>query len=277
MLKREIVRHELAVRVVTVQEKYFRTESMLAVRVAGAALHDFISTGPGDHMKVFFPDPASGVLTPPYRTEDGSIQRPDNAVSINRDYTPLRFQSGDADTPPSLEIEFLIHDNPGPATTWAIDAKSGDELALVGPRGSKMVPQDVDRVLLIGDETTLPSISRWIALLPAEVKISALVQAENETIDDYFSAEERSRTSLEWLYREDGPGQLIEAVRSARELISDRTYVWAGGEAGELIAVRRFLKYELALNPENFHVEGYWRQGVTNHDHHSPLDQSDPD
>ena len=63
---------------------------IIRVTVSGPEFEDFTSGGPADHVRVFFPDAATGELvapTPVGPGEDGII-RPDRA-SIARDFTPL--------------------------------------------------------------------------------------------------------------------------------------------------------------------------------------------
>ena len=65
--------------------------AMLRVRVTGPDFADFVSGGPADHVRVFFPDPVTGELVAPTAVgpaEDG-IVRPDAPVHA-RDFTPLR-------------------------------------------------------------------------------------------------------------------------------------------------------------------------------------------
>jgi NADPH-dependent ferric siderophore reductase len=40
--------------------------------------------------------------------------------------------------------------------------------------------------------------------------------------------------------------------------------------------LRRYLKHERGLAADRVAIEGYWKRGVTNLDHHAPLDPSDP-
>ncbi|NIH54940.1 NADPH-dependent ferric siderophore reductase [Lysinibacter cavernae] len=287
------------------------TDTILSVTLTGEDLDGFVSAGPTDHIKLFLPDPATGILNAPWLTEDGAIQRPDTGVSISRDYTPLRFVAATADSLATLDIEFVLHENPGPATVWAQGAAVDDEVVVAGPRGSVCAPSDAARAILIADESALPAATRWLELLPASTRVTIIAQGEDDSIDAYFSADQRARASIEWLYREDGPGQLLEAVRSL-DFDAD-TFVWAAGEASELIPVRRYLRATLAALQASspavaaaapadisaapaaqpsasspaaspaaqlatrLSVQGYWKRGVVNLDHHAPLDESDPD
>ena len=68
---------------------------------------------------------------------------------------------------------------------------------------------------------------------------------------------------------------LLEVVAS-QDITSD-TFVWAAGEAGALVPVRRHLKGGVGLPAENLSLHGYWKQGTQGLDHHAPLDADDPD
>ncbi|HEY5223001.1 MAG TPA: siderophore-interacting protein [Microbacteriaceae bacterium] len=291
-MTREHVRHELTVRHLRVLARRELTPSMVRITLGGIeqsggdSLDGFVNLGPSDHVKVFFPDPATGIVTAPSIGADG-VHRPTHGIVISRDYTPRAFRVAADGASAELDIDFVLHGTPGgrarnetadggPASAWAAAASVGDALAIAGPRGSRLAPDDAARAVLIADETALPAFSRWLELLPATTLITAILDVANEDEEDYLTDAQRTRASVEWTYREDGPGQLEESVRSLGSIDSD-TYVWAAGEAATLLPIRRHLRNTLGLGREQLTVEGYWRRGVTNLDHHAPLDPSDPD
>ena len=96
--------------------------------------------------------------------EPGPDGKPPEGVerSPGRDYTPRRYDAGRNE----LVIDFALHDA-GPATDWAAQAEPGQQLAVGGPRGSFVVPDDFDWYLFIGDETALPAIGRRLEELRA--------------------------------------------------------------------------------------------------------------
>jgi NADPH-dependent ferric siderophore reductase len=285
MPTRERARHEMAIRRLSVSHVEQVTPSIVRVTFIGDALNDFAAPGPTDHVKVFFPDAATGILTVPELRADG-IHRPTDGVIISRDFTPRQFRPAPFGAA-ELDIDFVLHSpdrahgdptNPaggGPASTWAAAAKPGDEVAIAGPRGSRLAPQDVTDAVLIADETALPALTRWFDTLPTSARIAALLDVADEEVEPYLTQDQTTRASVEWLYRIDGPGQLDEAVRSIT--LPPNAYVWAAGEASSLVPVRRYLKNELELRPDQFEVQGYWKRGVVNRDHHDPLDPTDPD
>lgn len=246
---------------------------MVRVTLTGPELNGFVSDGPSDHLKVFFPDPATGILTLPEVGPDG-LQRGAEGVVISRDYTPraLRQAKGTAE----LDLDIVTHGVTGPASAWAELAKVGDGLGIAGPRGSRLVPDGIERLLIVADETALPATARWLDLLPPEVPVTALLHVVDETVESYFDATAADRMDAEWITHADGHLQLEESLRSLGR-IGQGTFVFLAGEADILVPLRRYLRHELALPADQVSASGYWRRGVVNLDHHAPLDPSDPD
>ncbi len=238
--------------------------------------------GPDDHVKVFLPDPATGVLHAPTLTDDGALQRPAGVVSISRELTVRATRT--VDGVPEVDVDWVLHGGTdpgapptgegGPASAWAARAAVGDEVVLAGPTTSRAVPDGVGRLLLVGDETGLPALARWVEAVGADVPVTAIVEIGDD-VDEAFVEDELGRATTELLYRTDGPGQLAEAVRALGPLDADE-YVFAAGEATDLVAVRRALRGSGA-RPDQLAVHGYWRRGVVNLDPEAPLDPTDPD
>ena len=225
-------------------------------------MSEFVSRGPADHVKVFFPGP-DGVLNAPYIGEDGKFVRDPDVEYISRDYTPLNW------TETTLDLDFVIHGDEGPASRWAANAKEGDELVIGGPRGSKELPVGADWWLLIADASAVPALGRWLAEAPAEQKISALVFGE-ESLAQYPLPPE---ADVEWVLGDFDPEPYVRE----RDLSSGTGFIWAAGESTSLIGVRRYLRRELGLPKEQVDVDGYWRKGVADADHHAPIDPDDPE
>ena len=162
-MKHEIsrIRHELVRRSLVIRHKEFVTPKMLRLTLAGDELQGFTSLASDDHIKMFA------------ASEDGSAER--------RDYTPRRYDAEKNE----LIVDFAIHEA-GPVTAWARAAKVGDTAEIGGPRGSLVVPQDFDWWLLIGDETALPAIGRWIEELPRSAPVTSLVSVTGSEEEQSF-------------------------------------------------------------------------------------------
>lgn len=249
---------------------------MIRVTVTGPEFTDFTSTGPADHVRVYFPDAATGELVAPEPVgpgEDG-IVRPDRAA-IARDFTPLPRRVGDGI---EVDLDFFTHPDPGPASAWAERANVGDRIVVVGPRGSRRAPQDIDGLLLLCDETSLPSASRWIRDVPrgTTVDVIASVHGDGGWVAGYLGDVDGVDVRLRTVDTDAAPDVLVTALRDHGP-VGQGTFVWAAGEASGLVEVRRHLRRTLGLPSNQAVVSGYWRKGVVAFDHHAPIDPFDPD
>ncbi|WP_402469536.1 siderophore-interacting protein [Isoptericola aurantiacus] len=240
---------------------------------APSSLAALRAPGPEDHVKVFLPDPATGALHAPTLAPDGGLQRATGGVSVSREMTVRATRTVDGAA--EVDVDWVRHDGGGPASAWAARAAVGDEIVLAGPASSLGVPTGIGRLTLVVDETGLPAAARWVDAVGADVPVTAIVEIGDD-VDESFVEAELGRADVEILYRTDGPGQMVESVRSLGALDDDE-YVVALGEAGELAAVRRCLRQDLGLGRDRATVAGYWRRGTVNLDPDAPLDPADPD
>ena len=251
--------------------------AMLRVRVTGPDFGDFVSGGPADHVRVFFPDPVTGELVAPTAVgpgEDG-ILRPEGPVHA-RDFTPLRVVRLGSDV--AIDLDFYLHPSPGPAAVWAAAARVGDELVIVGPRGSKGAPQGALRLVLVCDETALPSATRWAAEVPpaTSVDLVAITADGGDWVSDYI-AETSGRADVRVHLLPTGSGDDTLIALFDRVGTDASTFVFAAGEASALVGLRRHLRRTLGLAAEQVALSGYWKRGTAGFDHHAPVDPADPD
>lgn len=267
--------HRFTARRVTVTH-IVEIEHFTRVTLSSDELGDWASTGPEDHAKVFFPDPETGVLSAPTPVgpEESGIVRPEGPA-FGRDFTPLNVRTDPGSGHRVFDIDVLRHEDPGPAARWAQDAELGDEIVIVGPRGSVGAAVAAPSLLLVVDPTAFPAAARWIEDMPdaAQIHVIADVVGPIDWVRSYLAAQ--SGRDVPVSAAGQGENGLAEAVASAG--VDADTYVFAAGEAGRLVPLRRLLKQELALPREQWRVSGYWKSGTVNFDHHAPIDPSDPE
>lgn len=245
------------------------TDEYVRVTLTGPDFGDFPDAGPSDHVRTFFPDPATGELVAPVAAGPGQdgIIRPDR-VSFGRDFTPLNVR--DEGGRRVVDIDILRHDSPGPAAQFGASAKEGDTLVLVGPRGSRQATQNAPRVVLVVDGTSLPAAGRWLADVPATTEVEVIATGDLDAARAYLGGFAERSFGLHA-----AGDDLVAAVTAAG--VDAGTYVFAAGEASALVPLRRHLRHTLDLPREQFSVSGYWRRGVEAWDHHAPIDPADPD
>ncbi len=251
------VRHELRRRNVRVVRSTRLTPGMLRITLGGAELQGFYSPGFDDHVKLFFPDPATGEFHAPQLGPNGVESAPDAPRPIMRDYTPRHFDAQAL----TLDIDFALHEA-GPATQWALQAKVGDPLVIGGPRGSFLLPTDFDWHLLVGDDTALPAIARRLAELPAGSR--AIVVAEVDNAACVQSLQSAAALQVQWVLRDGaaaGESAGLLAALQALAWPAGDFHAWVACETGAAKALRSYLLAERGAQPKWVKAAGYWRRG----------------
>ncbi|WP_375399606.1 siderophore-interacting protein [uncultured Amnibacterium sp.] len=249
---RDTVRHEVRRRSLTVQSRTRLTDSLVRFTLVGDDLAGFTSFGPEDHVKVVF-DSADG--------------------PVGRDYTPSEFRPLGRSSGPELDLDFVVHGTAGSATAWATAAQPGATLQVGGPRGSRLAPAGFRNVILLADASGMPALRRWVRAYAGVTPVHAVLFGDDATLLDHLDEAEALAATPQVALT--GRFDLLEVVR-AQDITAD-TFVWAAGEAGDLIPVRRWLKGEAGLPAGNLSLHGYWKRGTAGLDHHAPLDPADPD
>ncbi|ACZ30483.1 Siderophore-interacting protein [Xylanimonas cellulosilytica DSM 15894] len=256
---------EVGRRILEVARTVDLTPRLRRIVLTGAALDDgfpwqhFAVT---DHVKVVVPDPATGEIALPVATDAG-LRMPNGAVPLVRDYT---VRAWDPQTR-ELTLDFVLHDH-GPAGKWASSARPGDRIGAMGPRGNVMFPTGYPFYLALGDETAIPAVTRLLEELPDGARVLAFLEVEDATEELPLTL--RDGVEVRWVHRAvEGPGGLERALRAWTPPADDDWFAFAAGEAGALVPVRRYLRHELGLPKEQVDVDGYWKIGVADLDHHA--------
>lgn len=263
----KIVRRDLAVaRVEDITPRYRR------IVLTGEALaegYPFVHFACNDHVKAYFPDPRTGNIVAYHETgfDEWALDELEGEA-FHRDYTPRAWDAGARE----LTLDFVIHEH-GVAAAWARDAKPGDELVVMGPRANWLLPENYSHYWAIGDETALPAISRLIEEAPAGSHVTAVIEIADAREEQALEPAPGVTLDLRWVRRDtDGePGAaLLEAVRLVRAPEEmDDLFVFAAGETNAMKSIRRHLRRTLGLPKKQVAVDGYWKRGVADHDHHT--------
>lgn len=249
------VRYPMRFRVLDVRAVTRITPHLVRVTLAGDALEGFVSMGFDDHVKLFFPDPFTGVLALPAAGPDGPVWA-EGSKPIMRDYTPRRFDAAAR----TLEIDFALH-LAGPATLWAEQARPGQQLGVGGPKGSFIVPSGFDWHLLIGDDTALPAISRRLAELPAGARAQLLVEVDGPA--DHIAFDTAADIDVVWVHRDGAAAGALPLLDALSRMAppSGVFHTWIGCESAQAKALRGYLIDECQANPKWMRASGYWRKG----------------
>jgi len=259
----ELIRHETRLRMLQVTGVRRITPRMVRITLGGDQLEGFISGAPDDHVKLFFPLPGQDQPVLPTPGEQGLSFPEGSERPPMRNYTPRRFDAAARE----LDIDFVLHGD-GPASTWAAQAAPGQMIGVGGPRGSSVVPNDFDWYLLLGDETALPAIGRWLEEMPAGTRVTALIEVHDANEEQTFDT--RADLRLRWLHRDGagaGHGDRLEQTVRGMELPAGDGYIWVGAESSQARSIRQHLVEERGHPREWLKAAGYWKHNAA--DHHS--------
>lgn len=226
------VRHELRRRELTVLRAEPLGPGFVNLVFGGDELAGFTSLGFDDHVKLLF-DAAPG-------------EEP-----VRRDYTPRRHDAARGE----LHIEFALHAH-GAASDWARQARPGQRLTIGGPRGSMVIPTDLDWHLLAGDATALPAITRRLEELPAGAR--ALVLAQVDDAADQRVWRTAADVQTQWV----GSSDAWLAALRALPLPQGEGFAWCAGEAQVMARARAILVQDKGVPREWQRVSAYWKRGA---------------
>ena len=125
---------------------------------------------------------------------------------------------------------------------WSRAAVRGDAITIGGPRGSQRIEGDIDHWLLIGDETALPAIGRWIEEMPAATPVTSIVGVPDAA--DEQTVTTAADWTAHWLHRP----------------LDQATDPWIAAEAMVARAIRTHL-LDRGHDKQWIKASGYWVAG----------------
>jgi NADPH-dependent ferric siderophore reductase len=257
----QMLRHPIKFRTLQVNRVDRLTPHMQRVVFASDELADFVSASPDDHVKLFFPNRDGDIVTP-VMGDNGPEYPPGRDYSPMRDYTPRHHDASRRE----LTIDFVLHGD-GPASRWAAQAAVGQRVGAGGPRGSFLVANDFDRYVLIGDETALPAIGRWLAEMPAGMRADVLVEIPDA--GDRQTLPTSADVTIRWLKRDGAPAESSTLLENAMQRLSvapGDTFYWIAAESRRARAMRIWLSQQRQLPKDWVKAKGYWKAGPDEED-----------
>ena len=221
------------------------TGSPAAVAAAGPTI-SLLVPGPGDRCPRF-----------PQVARDGRIVWPAGPHGISlRSYTARRQDPQRAE----LEIDFVLHGD-GPAAAWAAAAVPGALLGVAG--GAPLGHRPAAELLLVGDETALPAITRILGEAPPSARGTVLVEVADDREEQPLPAP--AGVTVRWLHRgSTAPGEstlLADAVAALDRPAGEDLFAWVAAESAAVRAIRADLRGRWGLTRAQHHAIGYWRKG----------------
>jgi NADPH-dependent ferric siderophore reductase len=202
--------------------------------------------------------PRVGDSTPrwPGVARDGRIVWPAGSHGVAlRSYTSRRQEPATGE----LDIDFVLHGD-GPAATWAAAAAPGAVLGVASSAPLGDAP--AGWLLLAGDETALPAISRILAAADPLTRGTALLEVAGPEEEQPLTAP--AGVEIRWLHRAGSAPDadlLTDAVAALPQPDGEDLFAWVGAESATVRAVRADLRSRWGLRRSQHHAIGYWRRG----------------
>ena len=231
---------------VEVLGKRMLTPHMLRITLGGSGLDGFPEDQDGAYVKLRFNEPKSEYET-----------------LVQRTYT---VRTRDAENR-ALDVDFVTHEAPGPATDWANSCQVGDHVRFAGPGPRRFVDTSADWVFLAGDMSALPAISANIKAMPAHVTGYAVIEVISE--EDRQPLPFPDGLKVEWVINpepEKTNRLLFDAVK-ALPWLEGRPSVWVASEFGQSRAIRAYFKNERGVPRTEMYASSYWRMGEDDEGH----------
>jgi NADPH-dependent ferric siderophore reductase len=210
------------------------TPRMTRVRLVDESLVGLAAV-PGQTLKIYVPDLVS-------------------ELPVSRDYTVRDYDAARS----SLDIDVVLHGE-GPAANWARRVRPGETLEFVGPSGRYRPDPHADWHLFAGDETALPAIQAYVAMLPANT--CALVFIEVADAAEQQPIPSVARPTVCWLHRGDrepGTSTLLDDALHAVPLPPGQGRIWLAGHTPTVQRIRAHLLNERGMDRRTLYVRGFW-------------------
>jgi ATP-binding cassette subfamily B protein IrtA len=209
----------------------------IRIRMQSPTLFEDAQAEPAAWLRFWFPDP------------DGS------STEFQRAYT-----ISEADVPAGrFAVDVVLHEQAGPASSWARAVEPGATIAVMSLMGSSRFDTPLEQpagYLLIGDSASIPGINGIIGVVPDDVPIEAYLE-QHDDHDRLIPLAQHPRLRVHWVVRRDEKS--LAAAIESRDW-SD-WYAWATPEATTLKHVRTRLRDDFGFPKSEVHTQAYWSAG----------------
>ena len=224
-------------------------------RVTLAAPADVVAAA-GPSLSLLVPRVGDPAPEWPQIARDGRIVWPQGSHGVAlRSYTARRQDPAAGE----VDIDFVLHGD-GPAAGWAAAAAPGAVLGVASAAPLGEAP--AGWLLLAGDETALPAISRILAAAGPLTRGIALLEVAGPEEEQELPGP--PGVQVRWLHRSGEPGTtslLPDAVAALDRPDGEDLFAWVGAESAAVRVVRADLRDRWGLRRAQHHAVGYWRRG----------------
>lgn len=161
-----------------------------------------------------------------------------------------------------LSIDFVDHGDSGPASSWARNAETGDELGVAMKLNNKELFPKVEWYMLVGDATAIPVLSVILEGLPATAKGICIIEVHGE--EDKQSLKTDAEIEFIWMYNahsENGSKLSFEVKKV--EIPEGSKFGFVACELNSVKEIRTYLRKEMGWLSQELYAFSYWKSGVS--------------
>ncbi|MCY4779592.1 siderophore-interacting protein [Sphingobacterium sp. UT-1RO-CII-1] len=246
--------------VFTLVDKEYITPHYVRVRLHGEGTQDFANCTIGVNNKIFIPP--AGVKDVAFAKYDealGEWVAPDESVKpIVRTYTHRAIDVARNE----ITIDFVDHGDVGPASSWARNAVTGDQLGVAMKLGTSELCPAVDQYLLVGDATAIPVLVSILEGLPKTAKGYCIIEVA--TLEDVHPEVKHEGFKIQWLFNPQ-PEEGSELAATVRKVVlpeNNTHFAYVACEYRAVREIRAYFRTELGWNKDDFYAYSYWKAGV---------------
>ena len=229
------------------------SSNLKRVTFAGDNLADFPIDSASGYVKISFDvnSPSSSTLSL------GTDQK-----TVKRSFTIRAFRDDECE----LDIDFVLHEDDGPASIWSNAVTIGDVVSIVGPGPTKLVDQSADWFAFFGDLSALPAIAVNLEKMHSSSVGFAFLQVPSTE----SCTELNAPTGVEicWLVQPNPMEGVKELLASLHGLtwLKGKPYIWVAGEFELKRGARKFLKSNKKHLADSY-ISSYWKYGASQEGH----------
>lgn len=243
-------------RLIKVAKAFQLTPGMIRVTFAGPELADIPADRVGGNCKIMLPEP--GQTADAFAQQLAGGPRP-----VTRTYTVRAVRPDVLE----MDIDFVAHGTQGPASRWALSAKSGDFCGFAGPSPAKVVEFHADWYLVAADLSAIPVAAVTLEAMPRDAKGIAIFEITSAADKQEIAAPEG--VDIHWLIQPDPhePSTQQEDFIRSLDWPEGRIQTCIAGESGVIRSLRAFLHQEKNLPRSDTYISGYWKIGLVEDEH----------
>ncbi|MCH2165712.1 MAG: siderophore-interacting protein [Marinovum sp.] len=194
------------------------------------------------HFRFVLPKPDDDDPQWPFVSQNGATVWPDGEKALHRPvYTVRHLHENE------ITVDIFRHDG-GRTTEWADKVAPGTRVGIVGPGGGGVLEET--EVLLAGDETAYPAISRIIDALPKGSTGNVLLLDHGDKAD--YPIPTHEGLTLRWIAPQDFDDAVVGSLPNA-----ENGYAWIAAEKAR-IKIYRAHEAISAFAKDQRYLASYW-------------------